>query len=54
MTLNYPIVMMDGPLPAATTLADEEVQKFSEMWDWYQPNSEKLMSMLATFDQVNI
>jgi hypothetical protein len=25
-----------------------------EMWSWYQPNSEKLMSIIASFDKVNI
>ena len=24
-----------------------------ELWNWYQPNSEKLMSILATFDKVS-
>ena len=23
-----------------------------EMWNWYQPNSEKLMTLMATLDQV--
>ena len=45
--------VMDESSTAATISENEEVrQQLKEMWSWYQPNSEKLMSILATFDKV--
>ena len=47
------VFLMDESSTAATISENEEVrQQLKEMWSWYQPNSEKLMSILATFDKV--
>merc|ERR1719492_305561 len=47
------VLVMDESSTAATISENEEVrQQLKEMWSWYQPNSEKLMSILATFDKV--
>ena len=47
------VFVMDESSTAATISENEEVrQQLKEMWSWYQPNSEKLMSILATFDKV--
>ena len=47
------VFVMDELSTAATISENEEVrQQLKEMWSWYQPNSEKLMSILATFDKV--
>ena len=52
-------VMMNEPSSAVAkvySLADDEdhgsMRKLNEMWTFYQPNSERLMSILATFEQV--
>lgn len=52
-------VMMNEPSSAVAkvySLADDEDQgsmrKLNEMWTFYQPNSERLMAILATFEQV--
>ena len=47
---------------AATTLTSDDLKSeattvdqrmlIMEMWNWYQPNSEKLMTLMATLDQV--
>ena len=54
-------VMMNEPSSAAAkvySLADDEdhgsMRKLNEMWTFYQPNSERLMSILATFEQVHM
>ena len=53
------LVMMNEPSSAVAkvySLADDEDQgsmrKLNEMWTFYQPNSERLMTILATFEQV--
>ena len=38
-------------LKSADTLVDQRML-IMEMWNWYQPNSEKLMTLMATLDQV--
>ena len=38
-------------LKSEATLVDQRML-IMEMWNWYQPNSEKLMTLMATLDQV--
>ena len=52
-------VMMNEPSSVVAkvySLADDEdhgsMRKLNEMWTFYQPNSERLMAILATFEQV--
>ena len=60
-TLLLLLVMMNEPSSAVAkvySLADDEdkdsMRKLNEMWTFYLPNSERLMAILATFEQVHM